>query len=52
MFTIKFLILLPPQGFRPEGEILRSTLVTRAYIKERTLQLKYTVSMPEKSRFA
>ena len=28
--------LLPPQGFRPEGEIRGGTLVTGAYINEST----------------
>ena len=39
--------LLPPQGFRPEAKS-RGTLVTRAYIKDITLQFKYTVSILEK----
>ena len=30
------IILLPPQGFPPEGEIRGGTLVTRAYVKEST----------------
>ena len=34
--------LLPPKGFRPEGEIPRRlTLATRAYIKESTYNWNY-----------
>ena len=41
-------IYLPPQGFRPEGEMpRRHSRISRVY-QGKYLQLKYTVSMPEK----
>ena len=41
-------MLLPPQGFRPEGEIPRRHSSNSRVYKGKYLQLKYTVSMPEK----
>ena len=44
-----FTSLIAPAGISPRRQkSWGGTLVTRAYIKESTLQLKYTVSMPEK----
>ena len=40
--------LLPPQGFRPEGEIPRRHSRNSRVYQGKYLQLKYTVSMPEK----
>ena len=40
--------LLPPQGFRPEGEIRRAHSSNSRVYQGKYLQLKYTVSMPEK----
>ena len=37
------------QGFRPEGEISRRHPRSSRVYKEKYLQLKYTVSMPEKT---
>ena len=40
--------LLPPQVFRPEGEIPRRHSRNSRVYQGKYLQLKYTVSMPEK----
>ena len=42
----------PRSDFAQKAKSRGGTVVTRAYIKKRYLQLKYTVSMPEKIRFA
>ena len=40
---------LPPQGFRPEGEILRRSPCSLRVYRGKYLQLKKGVSIPEKS---
>ena len=40
---------LPPQGFRPEGEILRRHSCSSRVYRGKYLQLKKGVNIPEKS---
>ena len=47
-FRLKASQKLPPQGFRPEGEISRRHSSNSRVYYGKSLQLKYTVSMPEK----